>query len=206
MGVGGVRKHPLSFLYLVSKTLTLRRILMIWSISQLVEKRERWKDFPSRVLNSLFWIVGRRGRADKLALRIQSLGMSRAESRRDNMNLGREFAFRHMGQMVAQQGLMVLLCQRSSNKFSPPELLLNKQVTHRPETAMWIDGWQSLYGILCGADPTPCRALNFIITFKRLSQLQEERVPPKFLKVSAMPVEKYLKVEIKLNFRKINVS
>lgn len=70
MGVGGVRKHPLSFLYLVSKTLTLRRILMIWGISQLVEKRERRKDFPSRVLNSLFWIVERRGRADKLALRI----------------------------------------------------------------------------------------------------------------------------------------
>lgn len=50
---------------------------------------------------SFFWIVGRRGRADKLALRRQRLRMSRAEPTRDNMILGREFAFRYMGQRVA---------------------------------------------------------------------------------------------------------
>lgn len=92
------RKHPLIFLYLVSKSLTLRRILMICSIGQLVEKTQRQKDFLSRLQNRFFWITGRRGRTDKLALfRRQWLRLSRAEPGRENVSPGRKFAFMDMG-------------------------------------------------------------------------------------------------------------
>lgn len=95
------RKHPLFFLYMVSKNPTLKRILMIRGIGQLVKKTQRQKDFPSSLQNSFFWIIGSRDKGNKLALKGSWLRMSKSEPMRENINLERKLEFRCREQRVA---------------------------------------------------------------------------------------------------------
>ena len=160
------RKHPLVFLYLVSKSLTLGRILMIYGVGQLVEKTQRQKYFPSRPQNSFFWIAGRRSRTDKLALRRQWLRYLL-----DITGNWQEICIQTHGTqdgLAGIHGSTMLEKQQQVLKFSPLQVSPNQQVSHRLEGAIWVDGWQFLYGRLCGADPMPFRALNFIMIFKHL--------------------------------------
>ena len=149
-------------------------------LGQLVKKTQWQKDFPSRLWKGFFGIVGRKHRGDKLALRGEQLRKCKtAEPGRDNMKLGRELAFRHMGQRVAQPGLFwPQQAKEAAASSCPSKVSPSQQGSHRPERYLkdqgltaspWVSVWSRRHppqGL--GLHPDLC---------KQLPQLQEGRVP-----------------------------